>query len=157
MFYPPTLFPPKNREEIHMLLIILIVDYLITPSRHHCRQRQDARTSVTARTPSRVSSHIQLCLGGGMPIDRVRGIRCTRSGGSGGSVWYYEVDNRSRCDRPQVGGHRWKHTKSPNSGLGDHRNRNRLERALSVIHKQLRNEMCDTLTTKDAYVWYNKL
>ena len=42
--------------------------------------------------------------------------------------------------------------KLPNSGQGDHRKRNRLERALSVIHKQLRDEMCDTLTTKDAYV-----
>ena len=73
--------------------------------------------------------------------------------GGGRLVWYYEVDNRSRCDRHQVGGHKWKHTKSPNSGQGDHRNRKRLERALSVIHKQLRDEMCDMLTTKDAYVW----
>ena len=37
----------------------------------------------------------------------LRGIRrCTWSGGSGGSVRYNEVDNRSRCDRHQVGGPR---------------------------------------------------
>ena len=66
----------------------------------------------------RVAPFVVWLLGRGMTIDRVQGIRCMRSGGSGGRVWYFEVDNRSRCDRPQVGGHRWKHTKLPNSGQG---------------------------------------
>ena len=73
--------------------------------------------------------------------------------GGGRLVWYYEVDNRSRCDRHQVGGHKWKHTKLPNSGQGNTETERRLESALSVIRQQLQDKMCDMFTTKDAYVW----
>ena len=74
---------------------------------------------------------------------RLRGIRCTRSGGSGGRVWYFEVDNRSRCDRPQVGGHRWKHTKLPNSGQGPLK-----QTKIGEVTE------CDTQTAARRNVWY---
>jgi hypothetical protein len=53
----PTLFPPKNREKIH-ILIILIVDYLLTPSVSNSLTHDDGMPAIEEHPLSNQCRHL---------------------------------------------------------------------------------------------------